>query len=175
MPNYDLLASSNVTSPVSQILFNSISSSYNDLILYVSSIFLDNTASPNNASFYIQANGVTTGGLYAARVLRVNSGNTVSGNGSGSQNSGELTWSADSINNTYGTSGRYDLNQYKNTNIRKQLVGGAGNSLQSGGCDGTAGWLYNDTVAITSLRFYPQRGNFTTGTQLYLYGIKESA
>lgn len=172
MPNYDLLASSNVISAVNNITFSGINQTYTDLVLHISAIKLDNSGSPTNASYYIQVNGITSGGLYSARVLRCTSANTVLGGSSGSQSHGELTWSADGINNTYGSAGYVTFLQYKNTNVKKLAVGGNGNSLQSQGVDGTEAWQFNSTNAISEIKFYPQRGNFDIGTQLYLYGIK---
>lgn len=172
MPNWTLIGSSNVTSAVNEILFNSISGTYNDLVLFVSSVFMDNTASPNNMSFYVQVNGVTSGGLYGARILRYTNASGVGGGSSGSQNTGEITWAGDSISQTYGSSWVLHINEYANTNFRKQITGGGGNALQGNGAEGVTGWLYNANTAISSIRFYPQRGNFTTGTQLHLYGIK---
>lgn len=171
MPNYDLLASSNVISPVNNITFSSITQSYTDLVLHISSILLDNSGSPTNASYYVQVNSVTSGGLYSSRVLRYN-GSVVMGGSSGSQSTGELTWSADGINSTYGNGGYLTFLQYKNTNVKKLAVGANGNSAQSQNVDGTEGWQYHSTNAITDIKFYPQRGNFDVGTKLYLYGIK---
>jgi len=171
MPNYDLLASSNVISAVNNITFSNINQTYSDLVLHISAIKLDNTASPNNASYYIQVNSVTSGGLYSARVLRY-TGSSVLGGSSGSQSTGEITWSGDGINSTYGNGGYVTFLQYRNTNVKKLAVGGGGNSAQSLGVDGTEAWQFNSTNAISEIKFYPQRGNFDVGTQLYLYGIK---
>lgn len=172
MPNnYDLLASSNVTSAVNNITFSSIDQNYTDLVLHISAIKLDITGTPNNASFYVQVNSVTSGGLYSARVLRYN-GSTISGGSSGSQSTGELTWSGDGITATYGNGGYVTFIQYKNTSVKKLAVGGGGNAAQSQGVDGTEGWGFHSTNAISEMKFYPQRGNFDVGTQLYLYGIK---
>jgi len=172
MPNnYDLLASSNVTSAVNNITFSSIDQNYTDLVLHISAIKLDITGTPNNASYYVQVNGTTSGNLYSARVLRYN-GSSVTGGSSGSQNSGELTWSGDGITATYGNGGYVTFLQYKNTSVKKLAVGGGGNAAQSQGVDGTEAWQFNSTNAISEIKFYPQRGNFDVGTQLYLYGIK---
>lgn len=171
MPTYDLIASSNVTSAVNNITFTSIPQTYTDLVLHYSAIQLDNASGINSASFYVQISGITSGGIYASRVLRRTPGGTITGAGSGGQNTGELTWSADSLSNTYGTSGYLSIFNYT-TSQYKGGIGMAGNAPQANGVDGVEMWLAQTSTAVTSLNFYPQRNNFITNTKVYLYGIK---
>ena len=166
---YDLIATSNVTSAVNNITFSSISNAYTDLVLHYTAIKLDNASGISNASFYLQANGVTTS-VYATRGMRTTPTPEVRGF-SGTNASGELTWSADSVSNTFGTTGLLNIFNYKNTSRIKAAVGHAGNSPQGQGFDAIETWLFNSTSAITELKFYPQRNNFISGTVVHLYGI----
>lgn len=167
--SYTLIATSNVTSAVNNITFSSISSDYTDLVLHYTAIKLDNASGTSNASFYLQANGVTSS-VYATRGLRTTSTPEVRGF-SGTNASGELTWSADSVSNTFGTTGLLNIFNYRSTTRNKIAVGHAGNSPQGQGFDAIETWLFNSTAAITELKFYPQRNNFISGTVVHLYGI----
>jgi len=166
---YTLIASSNVTSAVNNITFSSISSAYTDLVLHYTAIQMDQASGISNASFYLQANGVTTS-VYASRGIRTNTSPTVLGFSSTGA-AGELTWSADSVSNTFGTTGLLNIFNYASTSRLKGGVGHAGNSPQSQGNDAVESWLFNSTAAITELKFYPQRNNFISGTVVHLYGI----
>ena len=167
--SYTLIATSNVTSAVNNITFSSISSDYTDLVLHYTAIKLDNASGIGNASFYLQANGVTSS-VYASRGIRTTPSPAVSGFSSTGA-SGELTWSADSTSNTFGTTGLLNIFNYRSTTRNKVAVGHAGNSPQGQGFDAVETWLFNSTAAITELKFYPQRNNFISGTVVHLYGI----
>jgi len=173
-PTYDLIASSNVTSAVNNVTFSNIPATYDDLVLHISSIYQTNDGAPNNASVFMQINGDTSSS-YSFRVFRaVGSPIASVGQSYGLSSTGEISAAGDSISLTYGSSGTFTIFQYKNTSNYKQVMTNFGNAPQGQGADLIGNFVWANTSAITSLKFYPQRNSFVSGTQLYLYGIKGS-
>jgi hypothetical protein len=172
MPTYDLIASSNVTSSVNNVTFSSIPNTYDDLVVHVSSIYQTNDGSSSNASMFIQMNA-DTGTSYTYRVLRaVGSPITVGGQSYGTGTAGEVSAAGDSISLNYGASGTFTIFQYANTSVYKQLMSHYGNAPQGQGVDMVGNYVWASTSAINSIKFYPQRNSFISGTRIYLYGIK---
>jgi hypothetical protein len=172
MPTYDLIASSNVTSAVNNVTFSSIPATYDDLVLHVSSLYQTNDGSPNNSSYFIQMNGDTSS-AYTFRILRATgSPIAVSGQSYGTGTTGEVTAAGDGISLSYGASGTFTIFQYTNTSAYKQVMTHFGNSPGGQAVDMVGNYVWANTSAINSIKFYPQRNSFVSGTRIYLYGIK---
>ena len=172
MPTYDLIASSNVTSAVNDVTFSSIPATYDDLVLHVSSMYQTNNGIANNASMFIQVNG-DTGSSYTFRVLKV-SGGTVNGQSYPTVTTGEISAAGDSLWLSYGASGTFTFFQYANSANYKQVMTQWGNAKGAQGLDMVGNYVWASTSTINSIKFYPQRNSFVSGTRIYLYGIKGS-
>jgi hypothetical protein len=64
--------------------------------------------------------------------------------------------------------------EYTNTNVWKiaNILGFTNNSTTATNAEGRMGYgIWFNTAAITSLTFFPNTGNFTSGT-VYIYGVK---
>lgn len=172
MPTYDLIASSSVSSAVNNVTFSSIPATYDDLVLHVSSLYQTNDGSPNNSSYYIQMNSDTSS-AYTFRILRASgSPITLNGQSYSTGSAGEVTAAGDGISLSYGASGTFTIFQYANTSVYKQVMTHFGNAPQSQGVDMVGNYVWANNSAINSVKFYPQRNSFVTGTRIYLYGIK---
>lgn len=170
MPNtYEKIASNTVSgSSVATITFNSIPSTYTDLVLIGSA----QSAGSGRDSIGIAVNGIGSG-IYSRTYLEAN-GTAVT---SGRQNA-QIRIVSDYIMGTTGTPdfGIYTWNfmNYSNTTTKKTVLFKGGNTQVSGGWNASAMiYLVDITSAITSLTINTMNGpNLNVGTTFTLYGIK---
>lgn len=151
---YDLLDSTTLTSSASSVTFSNIDQSYGDLVLIINGISVSgnraifcrvNSDSGSNYSFVqMQGNGTDTSSFATSTETRLNIG-AMSTDGS--------------INIT-------NFLDYSATDKHKSVL-----SRQNADFTGARALRWADTSSINTLNFFPNSGDFDTGSSFYLYGI----
>lgn len=154
---YTQIATTNVTTSVTDVTFSSISGSYTDLVLITSPI---STASAG-VDIFMQFNS-DTGSNYSVTSMY----------GNGSSAASFRTTNATRLRLAYnGTNDnpmlRYNIMNYANTTTNKTIIGR--DDAASNAAEATVG-LWRSTSAITSIKIFASSGNITAGT-FSLYGI----
>jgi len=154
------------STPVSSVTFNSIPSTYTDLLVKMSvSTNASGTASANGTN--INFNGVTTNRLY--RRLEGN-GSSVSSDTNANIPIGTVNASSSNyFSNQEIYIPNYNSCYYKSTIVQSVVEYNSPTATQ----DLVSG-LWSSTAAITSLTIYPDAGSFIQYSTFYLYGIKNS-
>jgi hypothetical protein len=172
-PVYDSISSYLATSTVSDITLSSIPSTYRHLQIRVMGF------SNNFGTIFMEINGDTTLANYQS------TGIWGQQNLANAQTSGILRGRPAIIAGVgsfqFGTTYPYvliiDMLDYKNTNKAKMMRsfhGASSNSTHYNDGVGLGGGVWSGTAAINSLRFFLDGGNnYTAGTRISLYGIKE--
>ena len=159
---YVPLATSTLGSAQATVTFNSIPSTYTDLVLITGDII----NATNLANAYLQFNSDTSG-TYSATFME-GSGSS----GSGSRNSGQDRLK---VLRSYGgdrTMNITNILNYSNNSFYKTILGryGSGGSSSS---TGAAIGMWRSTSTISSITIGIEGGyNFSTGATFTLYGIK---
>lgn len=178
---YTLITATNLLSAAADITFSSISQTYDDLLFKVSA---RGTASSPSRAIRIELNGNTTYSNYTSIMGGAGDNNTIfadkftSGTGLPFYAYGTPAATATSAN-SFSTHEVY-IAKYSNGSNKKMIVfNGGAESAQINFSGGTryatwAGGEFDSTSAITSVKFYPDSGNFATYTSISLYGIKNS-
>lgn len=155
---YHPIATTNVTTSVTDVTFTSISGSYTDLVLIASPI----SNATAGVDIFMQFNS-DTGSNYSITALFGNGTSASSGRQS-NQTRLRLAYNGTNNNPTL----RYNIMNYSNTTTNKTIVGKGESSTNA--VEATVG-LWRNTSAITSIKIFASSGNITAGT-FTLYGIK---
>jgi hypothetical protein len=159
---YALIDSYTFPSAQSSFTFSSIPGTYTDLRV----VFNGGVVS-GSLNLYMQYNS-DTGGNYSTR--------NITGDGGSAFSLSPLSNVTNIICNYYGyltadmnTNISIDIMDYSNTttnktNLTRSNNAGNGTALVIG--------MWRNTNAITSIRFFPDSGNFSTGSTFKLYGIQ---
>jgi hypothetical protein len=171
---FDTIATYTVSgSSTASYTFSSIPSTYTDLVV-IASVRSGTTA--NTTGFYCQVNS-NTGNTYDGFYLR--------GNGSVSATARfnafiDPTFAAPIGNMvansaTAGTFSNHIINwmSYSNTTTYKTFLARSvsANNTATGYTEAVANMFFS-TAAISSITFFPQAGNFASGSTISVYGIK---
>jgi len=152
--------------------FSSIPSTYTDLVIIAS---VRSGATANTTGFLCQVNG-QTGNYYDGFVLR---GDGTSATSARYNKFINPTYAAPignmvANNATSGTFSNHVIswNNYSNTTTYKTFLARSNsqNSTGTGYVEEVVN-MYFSTIAITSMKFFPESGNFVAGSTLTLYGI----
>jgi hypothetical protein len=167
IPDYELISSTVLGSAASSVVLNSIPTDYKHLQVRLT---VKSANVTSNRDLFVRLNGITTSS-YVFHRLR-GGGSTVASNA----NTGTTSIGLFNIVEASNTSGVFgaailDVIDYgstsKNTTIRALSgLAGATNTvnLNSG--------LLNNTAAITSITFFADSGNLSSGSRFSLYGIR---
>jgi hypothetical protein len=163
-----LISTQTVGTAVANIDFNSIPSTYNDLLIVVSGRFSD-----------------ATGGNWSDGNIQFNSAGTASF--SGKLAYGQGTGSAVSINdwiirassstntaNTFGSMQIY-IPDYAGSTNKQYSVDYVSENNATGAIQGIVAGLWSNTAAITSIRLASVYSTWAVGTTVSLYGVKNYA
>ena len=160
MPTYDAIATNTLSSAVSSVTFSSISQSYTDLFV----VYKVKMASGGATNTYLRFNS-DSGNNYSGNSIYYTIG---VGIGYQSGASGSAIW-IDNVDSTWTTVTQIDINNYKNTNMRKTIL--VQSAAPGSQVDIKAG-SWNNTAAINSIQIYnPSSVNFAVGSQFTIYGI----
>jgi hypothetical protein len=165
---YELIQSTKVTSAQSGIDFNSISSSYDDLVLHVN---IRSTKAVKGTTAFIRFNN-DSGSNYEYRQMYsyatgIGGWNALASNTMFSQCSGD-----NATANMFNT-GWYYIPQYRGS-YWKSMIGNSGYPEESGADWQHDNWAYTwkSTSPITSINMSMDGGNLAVGSVVSLYGIK---
>lgn len=178
---YTLITSTNLLSATADITFSSIPQTYDDLLFKVSA---RGTSSIPSRAMRIELNGNTTYSNYTSIMGGARDDNSIfadkwtSSTGLPFYVYGIPAATATSAN-SFSTQEVYIAKYSNGFNKKMIVVNGGAESKQVNFSGGTryAGWLggeFDSPSAITSVKFYPDSGNFATYTSISLYGIKNS-
>lgn len=151
----------------SEILFNSIPQTYTHLQIRA---LARNSRAAAESNTYFRFNG-DTGNNYSAHVLTGTGASATAGAATGINIMLSQDPSANFTANCFAGQ-IYDVLDYTNTNKNKTvriLLGYDGNG--SGSVQLWSG-LWMNTSAVSSIRFFPNSGNYVQYTEFALYGIK---
>lgn len=153
---YDSIATTTVSSAVSDVTFSSISGSYTDLVLIISPI----STSSSGVDIAFQFNS-DTGSNYSLTGMY--------GNGTSAVSYRKLTRTR--IEGAYSANTnpmlRYNIMNYSSTTMNKAVIGR--DDTASNVAEALVG-LWQSNSAITSIKIFATSGNITAGT-FSLYGI----
>ena len=166
--SYESIATVTVGStPASEIVFSSIPQTYTHLQIRA---LARNSRAAAESNTYFRFNG-DTGSNYSAHVLTGTGASATAGAATGINIMLSQDPSANFTANCFAGQ-IYDVLDYTNTNKNKTvriLLGYDGNG--SGSVQLWSG-LWMGTNAVSSIRFFPNSGNYVQYTQFALYGIK---
>ena len=159
---YEPLATTTFGSAASSYTFNSVPSTYTDLvrIVYV-------PTNSTNDDIFMQFNSDTASN-YSALWLRGN-GSAISSPSSSNIN-GIRCSDFGSPTTTNASFITIQIQNYSNTTTNKAVLTRANNAAGNG-VDAFVG-LWRSTTAINTINVYPASGSMATGTTMTLYGIK---
>jgi hypothetical protein len=163
--NYEVIATTTLTSAASTITFSSIPGTYTDLRL----VFVS-TSSGGNGSVILNQD---TGTNYSTTVLI---GDGISGGSQRSTNRTDLGLSQGNIyaNNSIPSLVTFDFFNYAGSTFKTVLL----NYSQEFSTDGRTAQrvsLWRNTSAITRIDFTRDSGTYSIGTTATIYGIKAGA
>jgi hypothetical protein len=162
MPStYEPIATTTLGSNSNSVIFNSIPSTYTDLVL----IFDGLNVTSNNYDTFIRFNSISTN-TYSYTVLLGSGSSAFSYRGS-SQNAVYVG----NTNTSRSNSMIVQIHNYANTNVYKTLLSRINNSTNVVGAN--VG-LWSSTSAISSMEISSEKGSgsFAAGSTFTLYGIK---
>ena len=167
---YELIQSTKVTTAQAGIDFSSISSSYDDLLLYVN---IRSAKAVKGTTALIRFNN-DSGSNYEYKqmysYLSAVAGYSATSNTMYSQCNGD-----NATANMFNT-GWYYIPQYRGS-YYKSMIGNSGYPEESGADWQHDNWAYSwkSTSAITSINMSMDGGNLAVGSVVSLYGIKYTA
>lgn len=170
-PTYVAIAKTVLTGTQTTVDFNSIPSTYTDLVLLVSARSASGGSASDNISLKI--NGSTT--TYSYRFLSGNGSAALSGNGTpAEQFAGDMSGSG-GTSNTFSNIEIYIPNYTGSTNKVQSITSAQENNTTAAFIRAIAG-LWSTTSAVTSisLRYFGGGVDFASGSRFDLYGIKNS-
>lgn len=153
---YTPLARTTLSSAAASVTFSSISGSYTDLVLVVSTISVNGTA-------YMTVNGDTNTN-YSRTFMYGTGSSAVSAR---TTNFASFPFTVGSVNGTFSASIVHLMNYSNSTTYKTFLTRG------NDAADATVGLvgLWRNTNAITSINLTTASDNFNTGSTFTLYGI----
>jgi len=157
---YTPIASQTLGSSAASVTFSSIPSTYTDLVLVVTPIYVT-----SGSDVDIQFNN-DTGTNYSRTQLGGNGSSAVSVRES-SASKFRLTYSAN-VTTTYAYNAIVNFMNYSNTSTYKTALSRGNNA--SNGVEAEVG-LWSSTAAITTIKV-ASSGTFNTGSTFTLFGIK---
>lgn len=159
-PTYEPIASTTLTSAAATITFNSIPSTYTDLVIIA---LMKNSGS--GGDFLARVNGDANAN-YSRTILGANKSSEYSARAT-SDTKLRFNYS-EPITSDGNTTYTIELINYSNTDINKTFISRAGkpNSSLSEIIN-----VWRNNVAITSIEFYTDSTNFASGSTITLYGI----
>jgi hypothetical protein len=171
---YDSIATYTVAgSSTASYTFSSIPSTYTDLVV-VASVRSDTAA--NTTGFLCQVNG-KTGNIYDGFVLRGDGSSPTSARYNKFINPTFAAPVGNMVANS-ATSGTFsnhiiNWNSYANTTTYKTFIArsNSANNTATTYVEAVAN-MYFETLAISSITFFPEAGNFVAGSTISIYGIK---
>jgi hypothetical protein len=155
------------STPATEILFNSIPQTYKHL--QVRALVRNNRAA-FASNTYFRFNG-DTGNNYAFHAM-YGTGSTTGAYGGTSANVMLATDPSGSFTSNSFAGQIYDILDYTNTNKNKTVKIVLGFDGNGSGEIHIASDLWMNTSAISSIRFFPNSGEYVQYTQFALYGIK---
>lgn len=173
---YDSIATVTLSSPAASITFSSIPQTY--VHLQVRGIMRANTTNQTSSSLYVTLNSDSNANYSSHRIY----GNNTSVAYNSNANSTPLNslgigsgTGPNSLANTFAAN-LIDILDYTNTNKNTTLKGWHASEQNSTNDSymlvNSLGW--NNTAAVTTIRFDSNGTQFETGTTFALYGIKNS-
>lgn len=156
---YEPIATYTIPSAQANYTFSSIPSTYTDLICVVNG----NVVTSADASFYFRFNS-DTGTNYSYTRLEGNGTSATS-----YRSSNDTAGSAGFIGNTGNPINTLHVMNYANTTTYKTTIARGNNSNYFAMSSVS---LWRSTAAVTSITFFSNGGNLSTGMTLTLYGIK---
>jgi hypothetical protein len=153
---YTTLATTTLSSAQSSVTFSSISGTYTDLVLVVSTISVNGTA-------YMTVNSDT--GTNYSRTFMYGTGSSVAS--ARTTNFASYPFTVGSVSGTFSASIVHLMNYSNSTTYKTFLTRG------NDAADATVALvgLWRNTNAITSINLATASGNFNTGSTFTLYGI----
>jgi hypothetical protein len=172
MPNYSIIDAQILSTATSSITFSSIPSTYTDLVIIC---HVKSSAAANTTTLLTQVNG-QTGNYYSGWFMRNSASTGSSGRYTTYINptyAGPIgTMVANSVNSNLYSAHKIDLVDYKTTGHYKTFMARSTWAYSdSAGGQEHAVQMYYDTIAVSSIKLFPESGNFVAGSTFYLYGI----
>ena len=160
---YTPIANQKLTASAASVTFSSIPAIYTDLVLVTTVI-----AAAGGVEDYtplMQVNGDTAANYSTIRLT----GNVVSASTQGRTDQSLARIQTDGyLSNTIPQNSIINIMNYANTTTYKTFLQRAN---QADTVANAAVSVWRNTAAISSIRFYPETGNFGPGSTLTLYGI----
>jgi len=162
---YEPIATTTLTSAVSEVSLSSIPSTYTDIIVVVTA-----TTTADNADIQMYFNSDNTSGLYSKTQLEGTGSTAVSGRTSGANFIG-LTSNL-GVDDTNPSIIILQFNNYSNTTTFKTVL--SRETMWHSGASGTAlrVGLWRNTAAISSITLKVNGSTWKSGSTFTLYGIK---
>jgi hypothetical protein len=163
---YESIMTATVSTAVGYVEFTSIPSTFTHL-----QIRLINDTSAGDINIRAQFNG-DTGGNYSWHTLYADGGGSAYSdfNGVSSTYYGSFSRGGNG-SGVFGAS-VVDILDYKNTNKYKTIKSLTGKDNNGGGAIWLSSGLWQSTTAISSIKIFPESGNFNQYSNFALYGIK---
>ena len=161
---YEPISTQTLSTGSTSISFNSIASTYTDLVL-ICSVF--GTA---NYSGFIRFNS-DTGSNYSTTLLQGN-GSTATSSRASSQSSITILSKNIGFDTSYLTTGIVNIQNYANTSSYKTVLSRTNVVRASVGEAAAYAGTWRSTAAITSLTIISDGGTYAAGSVFTLYGIK---
>ena len=168
MPNtFTLIASNTVSSAVSSITFSSIPATYTDLVIKMSA-----RKANNDYDIQLKFNGSSSS--YSGRYLEGNGASASSG--SYSSQSQAWTANASTNNQTASTFGNSEIYipNYAGSNNKSWSADSVNETNGTTAYSALHAWLWSNTAAITSIELNANGSTFVQYSTFYLYGILKS-
>ena len=160
------IATTNLNTTASEIVFSSIPSTYTHLQIRLSGL-----TSFSDRTMFMQFNS-DTGSNYSAHQL-YGTGSIAVASSNVSTTAIIFTYSAQSTSGLYPFVSVIDILDYKDTNKFKTVTSIGGNDMN--GATGYATFMsgnWRSTSAISSIKIYPNTNSFNQYSSFALYGIK---
>jgi len=171
-PTYTAIATTTLTIATASYTFSSIPQTYSDLV--VEATVRSDTAA-NTTNLLCQVNG-QTGNYYDGYYLRTDGASITAARYNKFINPTYAAPVGTMLANS-ATASTYSIhtinwNGYSQTNTNKTFLARSNATYVTNGITELVTNQYFDTLAISSVKLFPETGNFAAGTTLTLYGIK---
>lgn len=174
-PAFESIATATATGSSGVFTFSSIPSTYKHLqIRYI----VKNSGAGDNYAMLVRFNSDSTNNYWWYHLYSNSGGSNIqSGGNSTATDNGQIsqTIPGSNLSNAFGV-GIIDIPNYAGNKLKiaKAFYGGSYNTT-SGATVGINSFYWNSTSAISTITLTAYSGNFTTGSQAALYGIKGKA
>jgi len=172
MPTYSLIQSTTLTGTASTITFNSIPSTYRDLLL-VSSVKTNQSSNSDGAYAMLSFNGTSTSNT-GSRFAYTNAGaSSYSVGGGYSAPNWVLGWGSGSDTGFSAT--RYYIFGYATSGYKSIRSDSWQEAPTQFNCrNGIAAGFWDDSSVISSVTLNSVSGSYIAGSTMYLYGISNA-